>query len=502
MARTAIQPTRLANFPHWYQSLITAADLAENSIVRGCMVIKPWGMALWELLQKDLDKRLKDSGHQNFYFPLFIPLSLLGQEANHIDGFAKECAVITHHRLVMNENKELIPAGKLEEPLVVRPTSEALIGEAYSRWIQSYRDLPLLGNQWANVVRWEMRPRIFLRSSEFLWQEGHTAHATKAEALEESTFILELYRVFIEEILAIPVITGQKTRNEAFPGADLTYSLEAMMQDGKALQAGTSHFLGQHFSKAFNICFSNKQGEQEYTWTTSWGISTRLIGGLIMTHGDDNGCVLPPRIAPWHVIIIPVFHKSTDSQAILNSCYELKEACAALHYGAEAIRVSVDNSDKRAGDKQWAWVKKGVPIRIEIGPQEYQNNTVSYRLRSEEPLEKHLCSRDEFLQQLPVYLETMQTHYFQKAQNLREENTREVHSKEEFYQVFSQDAKQPAIHPFVLAYWCEDDESEKAMKSDLQVTARCIPSNSQEKRGICIFSGKKDARLTLFARSY
>jgi prolyl-tRNA synthetase len=491
--RTAINPTREQDYPKWYQEVIKAADLAENSVVRGCMVIKPWGCALWENIQRELDVKIKETGHQNFYFPMFVPLSFLAKEAEHVEGFAKECAVVTHHRLEINDKNELVPGGKLEEPLVIRPTSEAIIGEAFSRWINSYRDLPLLGNQWANVVRWEMRPRIFLRTTEFLWQEGHTAHATKEEAVEEAEKMLEVYRQLSEDFLAIPVVLGEKTLNEKFPGADVTYCLESMMQDKKALQAGTSHFLGQHFSKAFNIKYLSKEGVEEYVWTTSWGVTTRLIGSLIMTHSDDDGLVLPPKIAPTQVIIIPLIHKIENEAGILAYCQELKK-----QFGSN-IRVDIDLSNKTSGEKVWHWVKKGVPIRLEIGQKELENNAIFMGRRDLAPTDKKAIDKNEFVQNIDKLLDEIQNNLFERAKKFLNDNSFMANSSEEFYKLFAKEDSQPG---FISAYWIGDDETEANLKQKLKVTARCIPLSTKNKLGKCIFTGKDNAPLTIFARAY
>src|SRR3990167_7524582 len=395
--KTAISPTRADNYPEWYQQVIKAADLAEVSPVRGCMIIKPWGYALWENIQRVLDDRFKATGHKNLYFPLFIPMSFLQKEAEHIEGFAKECAVVTHHRLVADADGKLVPAGLLEDPYIIRPTSETIIGEAFSRWIQSYRDLPMLVNQWANIVRWEMRTRLFLRTTEFLWQEGHTAHANAKEAQIETMQMLDVYARFAEDYMAMPVIKGEKTASERFPGAVNTYCIEAMMQDKKALQAGTSHFLGQTFSKAFNIKFLSAQSQEEYAWTTSWGVSTRLIGGLIMTHSDDNGLVLPPKIASAHVVILPILHQAEDPEAILRYCEQLADALRRLPYDHRTIQVEIDQRELTGGEKAWSWVKKGVPIRLEVGAKECQANTVFMGRRDKEYKERITVNKDEFI---------------------------------------------------------------------------------------------------------
>lgn len=496
--RTAINPTRAQDYPKWYQEVIKAADLAENAVVRGCMVIKPWGYALWENIQKALDKRIKDTGHENFYFPTLVPLSFMAKEAEHVEGFAKECAVVTHHRLEADAEKGLVPAGPLEEPLVARPTSEVIIGEAFSRWINSYRDLPLLGNQWANVFRWEMRPRVFLRTSEFLWQEGHTAHAQRDEAVEEAEKMLEIYRELAEEWLAMPVIVGKKTLREKFPGADETYCIEAMMQDKKALQAGTSHFLGQNFAKAFNIKYLSEKGTEEHAWTTSWGVSTRLIGGLIMTHSDDDGLVLPPKIAPVHVVIVPLLHQAKDEQELLNYCKSLQERLENTIYNGALVKVKLDLQEKRAGDKVWGWIKKGVPIRLEVGPKELENNAVFMGCRDLTPKDKCAVPVAEFADNLPETLQEIQDTLFNRALAYQQENTMTVTSKDAFYDCFASDEKSG----FVLAHWCGDEATEDALKEELKVTPRCIPLTTETQMGTCIFTGAENAPLTLFAKAY
>ncbi|HVS24122.1 MAG TPA: aminoacyl--tRNA ligase-related protein, partial [Gammaproteobacteria bacterium] len=354
-AKTAITPTRAENYAEWYQQVIAGADLAENSPVRGCMIIRPWGYALWENMQRALDDMIKATGHQNAYFPLFIPLSFLQKEAAHVEGFAKECAVVTHHRLEAGPDGKLVPSGELEEPLIVRPTSETIIGDAFARWVQSYRDLPLLINQWANIVRWEMRTRLFLRTTEFLWQEGHTAHATREEAVAETMRMLDVYATFAEDWMAVPVIKGEKTEGERFPGADSTFTIEAMMQDRKALQAGTSHFLGQNFARASNIQFLDRNGGHQHAWTTSWGVTTRLIGALLMTHSDDDGFVLPPKLAPQHVVIVPIFRSDDEKPRVLDYCRKLAAELRAQRYADAPVRVLVDEREERGGEKVWSW---------------------------------------------------------------------------------------------------------------------------------------------------
>ena len=503
-AKTAVNPTRTENYPLWYQEVIRLADMAENSSVRGCMVIKPWGFSIWENMKKILDDKFRATGHKNAYFPLFIPKSYFEKEAEHVEGFAKECAVVTHTRLVDNGEGGLKPAGKLTEELIVRPTSETIIGESFSKWINSYRDLPLLINQWANVVRWEMRTRIFLRTSEFLWQEGHTAHATKNDAIEETNKMLNVYADFAEKYLAIPVITGEKTASERFPGAESTFSIEAMMQDKKALQAGTSHFLGQKFAKASEIKFQNKNGVEEYAWTTSWGVSTRLIGALIMAHSDDNGLVIPPRIAPNHVVIIPIF-KNEEQETLINEYVEkLSNKLRELRYHDERLQVEVDNRDMTSGEKSWHWIKKGVPIRIEIGPRDLQNDSLFMGRRDKEPRDKSGISSSDFVSSVTTILDDIQNNIFQKALKFRKENLVKIDDKDEFYNFFTpKNKKNPEIHGgFVQAHWCNDPECEEKIKNDLKVTIRCIPIDAKAEEGECIYCGKKSDKRVIFAKSY
>lgn len=493
--KTAITPTRDQNFAEWYQQVIKNADLADNSPVRGCMVIKPWGYAIWQNLQRILDQDIEATGHENIYCPIFIPKSFLEKEAQHVDGFAKECAVVTHHRLQQTEDGKLEPAGKLEEPLIVRPTSEAIIGEMFSKWVQSYRDLPLLTNQWANIVRWEMRTRLFLRTSEFLWQEGHTAHETAEEAKEETLKMLDVYRAFAEDVLAIPVITGEKTRSETFPGADNTYCIEAMMQDGKALQAGTSHFLGQNFSKTFEIKYLDRDNKEQLVWTTSWGVSTRLIGALIMTHSDDDGLIVPPRIAPAHIVIMPTAHKG-DKQAILDYCEALATKLRQIPYHNTNIKVKIDTADESTGTKAWKWVKKGVPVRIEVGPREVENNAVFVGYRHKAYKDRSAVPQDEFIDQLTDNLDNMQTEMLERARQFQTSHTQHVDSKEAFYEFFKNNTG------FVTAYFVDDEKVEQQIKADLKVTTRCMPFSADGQTGQCIFTGKEGARLTVFAKAY
>jgi prolyl-tRNA synthetase len=502
--KTAITPCRADDYPEWYQQVIKAADLAENSPVRGCMVIKPWGYRLWENIQRVLDKMFKDTGHQNAYFPLFIPKSFLEKEAAHVEGFAKECAVVTHHRLEAGPDGTLVPAGELEEPLIVRPTSETIIGAMFAKWVQSYRDLPLLINQWANIVRWEMRTRLFLRTTEFLWQEGHTAHATIDEAREETTRMLGIYTKFAEEYMAMPVIRGEKTELERFPGAVSTYSIEAMMQDRKALQAGTSHFLGQNFSKASEIKFLDQSGKEEYAWTTSWGVSTRLIGGIIMTHGDDDGLVLPPRLAPAHVAILPVIHGDDTRDAVLDYCDALARELAGVSYDGRPLEAIVDRSEGRGGDKVWAWIKKGIPLYCEIGPRDIAANGVFVGRRDKSRKERFTLPRGEFLAKVVSILDEIQANLFSRARDYRDNNMKVIDTKDDFYSYFTpKNSEKPEIHGgFALCYWSGQSFVEKQVQNDLGVTIRCIPLDSEEEPGRCVISGEPSRRRVIFAKSY
>lgn len=503
-AINAITPTRQEDYPEWYQQVVRAADLAELSGVRGCMIIKPWGYALWENIQKALDEKIKATGHRNVYFPLFVPVSYLEREAKHVEGFAKECAVVTHHRLELGADGRLHPKGELEEPLVVRPTSEAIIGQAFSRWIESYRDLPILINQWANVVRWEMRTRLFLRTTEFLWQEGHTAHATKEEALEESAKMLGVYADFAENYLAIPFIVGEKTETERFPGADITYTIEAMMQDRKALQGGTSHFLGQNFSKGFDITFRDPQGDCAHPWTTSWGVTTRLIGALVMVHGDDNGVILPPRIAPAHIVILPVIHKEETTAQVLEYVERLANELKGQEYYGQKVRVEVDAREGRGGDKVWTWIKQGVPLILEIGPRDIQEDSVFVGRRDWGRDKRYGQKREEFIQKLGETLDDMHRGLFNKALEHRTANTVKIDTKDEFYAFFTpKNAEKPEIHGgFALCHWSGDPAVEAQVQKDLGVTIRCIPLDAQEEEGTCVISGKPSRRRVIFAKSY
>ncbi len=505
-AQNAISPTRSEDYPEWYQQVIRAADLAEASPVRGCMVIKPWGYSLWENMQRILDGMFKATGHVNAYFPIFIPMSYLEREAEHVEGFAKECAVVTHHRLEPGADGGLVPAGKLEEPLVVRPTSETIIGETYARWVQSYRDLPILINQWANVVRWEMRTRMFLRTTEFLWQEGHTVHATREEAEEETLRMLDVYEAFAQDCMAMPVVKGEKTAGERFPGAVHTYAIEAMMQDHKALQSGTSHFLGQNFARACSIKFLDTSGQEVHAWTTSWGVSTRLIGGLVMTHSDDDGLVLPPRLAPRHVVILPIFRDDPERSQVLAFCNALARELEDQTYQGDPIRVEVDARDMRGGEKGWHHVKRGVPIRLEIGPRDLVSDSVFMARRDRGVREKTSVGRSEFVATVPDILEEIQAGLFERALRFREERTRRIDTLEDFEAFFTPGSgKKGASVPhggFALCHWADEDPAAEAVLKRLKVTPRCIPLEGEDEPGKCIFTGKASPRRVLFAKAY
>ncbi|MCU0609448.1 MAG: proline--tRNA ligase [Chitinispirillaceae bacterium] len=502
--KTAITPTREQDYPEWYQQVVKSADLAENSPVRGCMVIKPWGYALWENIQRVLDKMFKDTGHVNAYFPLFIPKSFLEKEAKHVEGFAKECAVVTHHRLEMGPDGTLIPAGELEEPLIVRPTSETIIGAMFAKWVQSYRDLPLLINQWANIVRWEMRTRMFLRTTEFLWQEGHTAHATEAEAHEETRRMLDVYADFAENYMAMPVIRGEKTAGERFPGAVSTFCIEAMMQDRKALQAGTSHFLGQNFSKASEIKFLAESGKEEFAWTTSWGVSTRLIGGIIMTHGDDDGLILPPKLAPTHVVILPILHSEETAQAVLEYCDSLAAELRTVIYDGRPLEVLCDKKEGRGGEKVWAWIKKGVPIYLEIGPRDMASQSVFVGRRDRSRRERYGKPRAEFVADVAQTLDEIQQGLLSRARNYRDQNLKKIDSKEDFYAYFTpKNPDKPEIHGgFALCHWNGSQAVEEQVKKDLSVTVRCIPLDAPDEAGKCVITGEPSSRRVIFGKSY
>ncbi|MCD6405363.1 MAG: proline--tRNA ligase [Planctomycetes bacterium] len=502
--KTAITPTRAEDYPEWYQQVVRAAELAEPSPVRGCMVIRPWGYGLWENIRGVLDGMFRATGHKNAYFPLFIPLSFLEKEAEHVEGFAKECAVVTHHRLEAGPDGGLVPAGRLDEPLIVRPTSETVIGAMYAKWIQSYRDLPVLLNQWANIVRWEMRTRLFLRTTEFLWQEGHTAHATKQEALEETRRMLDVYEDFAENYMAMPVIKGEKTAAERFPGAVSTYSIEGMMQDRKALQSGTSHFLGQNFSRAQGISFQTAEGSQEFAWTTSWGVSTCLVGALIMTHSDDDGLVLPPRLAPLHVVILPVIHSDDVRAEVLAYCNRVAGELGEVTFNGAAVRVEVDGRDARGAEKMWGWVKKGVPVRLEIGPRDIESDSVFVARRDKTRKERFSLPRAEFVATVATILQEIQDGLFERALAFREENTRKIDSKDEFYEFFTPENRdKPEIHGgFALAHYNGNPDVEQQIKDDLNVTVRCVPLDADAEPGRCIITGEKSPRRVVFAKAY
>ena len=506
----ALSVTREQDFAAWYQAVVSEADMAEESGVRGCMVIRPWGYGVWERMQFLLDKAIKETGHENCYFPLFIPLSYFAKEAEHVEGFAKEMAVVTHHRLKAADGTLVPdPEAKLEEPLVVRPTSETVIGTAFSRWTQSWRDLPLLINQWANVVRWEMRTRMFLRTTEFLWQEGHTAHATRGEAVEETLRMLEVYRSFAVDALALPVIAGEKPENERFPGADATYSIEAMMQDGKALQAGTSHFLGQNFAHAQNIRFQDREGEIAYAWTTSWGVSTRMIGGVIMTHGDDDGLRLPPVVAPQQVVIIPMLRDTEEDEAVLAHCRALAAELRHSSAFGEALRVQVDAKDIKASNKRWAWVKKGPPLIVEIGPRDIANGVVSVVRRDRQygdtgKLASAATPRGDFVAGAAALLEEIQAGMLAEATARRDANIHDdVTTLDELTSFYEKGGKFPG---WVSVGWSRPtgaalDTVVETLKG-LKLTIRNAPSDAAPASGACLFTGEPAVERVLIGRAY
>ncbi len=486
-------PSRKEDYSLWYNELVKKADLAEHSDVRGCMVIKPYGYSIWEMMQKALDQMFKDTGHVNAYFPLFVPKSYLAKEASHVEGFAKECAIVTHYRLKADpQGKGLVvdPESRLEEELIVRPTSEAIIWNSYKKWIQSYRDLPILINQWANVVRWEMRTRLFLRTTEFLWQEGHTAHATAKEADEETLRMLGVYAAFAEELMALPVIKGKKSEGEKFPGAVDTYCIEGMMQDGKALQAGTSHFLGQNFAKAFDVQFSNKEGKLDYVWGTSWGVSTRLMGALIMAHSDDDGLVLPPRLAPIQVVIVPIFKNDDEQNRIAEKALSLQTYLRKAGYS-----VHFDNRDtQKPGWKFAEYEMKGVPLRIAMGPRDLDNGTVELARR--DTREKQTLPIEQVVTRVPTLLDEIQKGIYKKALDFRNSHLTDANTYEEMKEVL--DGK----GGFVRAHWDGTTETEGTIKEETKATIRCIPLDSPDEGGKCIRTGKPSSRRVLFARAY
>ena len=488
-------PSREEDYSLWYNELVKKADLAENSAVRGCMVIKPYGYAIWEKMQAQLDDMFKETGHSNAYFPLFIPKSYLSKEAKHVEGFAKECAVVTHYRLKNDENGKGVvvdPEAKLEEELIVRPTSETVIWNSYKNWIQSYRDLPLLINQWANVVRWEMRTRLFLRTAEFLWQEGHTAHATKQEAIDETVQMMNVYAEFAEEYMAMPVLKGVKTESERFAGAEDTYCIEAMMQDGKALQAGTSHFLGQNFAKAFDVKFATQgEGKMDYVWGTSWGVSTRLMGALIMAHSDDKGLVLPPKLAPFQVVIVPIFKNDEQFDAI-------SEVANKIRKDLKKRGISSKFDNRKTHKPGWKFAEyelKGTPLRIAIGPKDLENGTVEVARR--DLLEKSIVPLDDnFTQTMGDLLDNIQETIYNKALNFRNENSRSVDTYEEFKSVLDEKGG------FIYAHWDGTAETEDKIKNETKATIRCIPIDQKEEDGVCIYSGKPSKGRVVFAKAY
>ena len=487
-------PKRSEDYSLWYNELVKRADLAENSPVRGCMVIKPYGFSIWEKMQAEIDRMFKETGHSNAYFPLFIPKSYLSKEADHVDGFAKECAVVTHYRLKNDENGNGVvvdPEAKLEEELIVRPTSETVIWNTYKNWIQSYRDLPLLVNQWANVVRWEMRTRLFLRTSEFLWQEGHTAHATKKEAIDESVQMMNVYAQFAEEFMAVPVVKGIKSEAERFAGAIETYCIEALMQDGKALQAGTSHFLGQNFAKAFDVKFATKEGGLEYVWGTSWGVSTRLVGALIMAHSDDQGLVLPPKLAPIQVVIVPIYKGEEQLEQVREKIEPIQKSLRA-----KGISVRFDDRDSfKPGYKFAEWELKGVPVRFAIGPRDLENNTLEIARRDTGAKESFDLSND-IVAKVEELLEDIQNNIYQKAFDFRKTHTTKVNSYDEFKEILETKGG------FVSAHWDGTTETEEKIKEETKATIRCIPLDRKEEGGECIYSGKPSQGRVLFAKAY
>ena len=488
-------PKRSEDYSLWYNELVKKADLAENSPVRGCMVIKPYGYSIWEKMQAELDRMFKETGHSNAYFPLFIPKSFLSKEASHVEGFAKECAVVTHYRLKNAEDGSGVivdPEAKLEEELIVRPTSETVIWSTYKNWIQSYRDLPLLVNQWANVVRWEMRTRLFLRTTEFLWQEGHTAHATAEEAMSETVQMMNIYAQFSEEFMALPVVKGKKTASERFAGADETLCIEALMQDGKALQAGTSHFLGQNFAKAFDVKFATKEGGLEYVWGTSWGVSTRLMGALIMAHSDDNGLVLPPKLAPFQVVIVPIY-RGEEELALIS--VKAKEIIAELRKAGISVKYD-DRDTQKPGWKFAEYELKGVPVRIALGPRDLENKTLEIARRDNLTKESFQWEEMPIAQKIGALLDEIQEEIYQKAFDFRKENTTEVNSWEEFKQVLEQKSG------FLSAHWDGTAETEEKIKELTKATIRCIPLDQVSEQGVCVYSGKPSSGRVLFAKAY
>ena len=511
MSKRALSVTREQNFPEWYQAVVRDGDMAETSPVRGCMIIKPWGWGVWERIQAELDARIKDTGHENCYFPLFIPMSFIAKEAEHVEGFAKEMAVVTHHRLKSEGGKLVVdPEAKLEEPLIVRPTSETIIGDAFQRWIKSYRDLPLLINQWANVVRWEMRTRLFLRTAEFLWQEGHTAHADRDDAMAETLKMLEVYREFAENVLAMPVIAGEKPANERFPGADNTYSIEAMMQDGKALQAGTSHYLGTHFAQAQNIQFQSQQGQLEYCHTTSWGVSTRLIGGVIMTHGDDDGLRLPPKIAPRQIVIVPMLRDKPEDNELLDYCASLEKELKAA-----GIRVLVDLKQVKSAEKRWSWVRRGAPVIVEIGGRDAAGGNVTYMrrdaLRDGDKVVSHTVARAEFVAGAEVLLDDIQKRLFADAKARLDGNiVSDIETFDALVEYFgaaaADDDEGGDFRGWAKVAWSKPEggklEAIAERLKALKLTIRNAPLDQMPVKGKCLFTGDPAGEYVLIGRAY
>ncbi len=510
MSKRALSITREQSFPDWYQAIVRDGDMAETSPVRGCMIIKPWGWGVWERIQAELDQRIKDTGHENCYFPLFIPMSFIAKEAEHVEGFAKEMAVVTHHRLMNKDGKLVVdPDAKLEEPLIVRPTSETIIGDAFQRWIKSYRDLPLLINQWANVVRWEMRTRLFLRTAEFLWQEGHTAHADRDDAMAETLKMLEVYREFAETVLAMPVVAGEKPANERFPGADNTYSIEAMMQDGKALQAGTSHYLGTHFSEAQNIQFQNREGQLTHCHTTSWGVSTRLIGGVIMTHGDDDGLRLPPKIAPRQIVIVPMLRDKPEDQELIAYCAGIEKDLKAA-----GLRVLVDLKPVKSAEKRWNWVRRGAPIIVEIGGRDASGGNVTYMrrdaLRDGDKISAHTSSRDDFVKSAPALLDDIQARLFAEAKARLDgnivSNITTFDDLAAYFGAASADDEGGDFRGWAKVAWSRPDGAKLEAIAErlkaLKLTIRNAPLTTDAIKGACLFTGEPAREYVLIARAY
>ena len=497
--KTGISPTRAADFPQWFQSVVREAEVAELDHVRGAMVIRPWGFGIWELMQRALDDAIKETGAEDAYFPLFIPLSYLEEEAKHVEGFAKEMAVVTHHRLEKGPDGALHPAAELPEPLIVRPTSETIIGRSFTKWINSYRDLPLMINQWANVVRWELRPRVLLRTTEFLWQEGHTAHATEEEALEETRRMLGVYRDFAESVLAIPVIPGEKPESERFPGAEITLSIEGMMQDGKALQSGTSHYLGQNFSRAMDMVFTDEDGERKLAYTTSWGLSTRMMGALVMTHADDNGLRVPPRVAPAQVQIVPITRD--DPTAVLDAAGALEAEISGLSWSGAPIRANVDSRARKPAEKRWEWIRKGAPVVIELGERDIDQGVVTVTRRDDPDLARNAIPRDGAGEAIEGVLGEIQLSYMEQAgKRLRERTRDDITDVDTFREFFSGDETESG--GFVLAPWSEDPATEQTM-AEFGVTVRCIPFDAKlPSDARCVITGGAARVMAIFAKAY